>query len=235
MTNQQQLLDTNDFNSGRNYHLRGDVSDVSVHAIVKNILKHNEEDKGKSYSSRKPIKLNIESYGGGVNEGLSLVSTILESQTPVYTFCRGRAMSMGFFLFISGHKRFVSRYASLMYHDVSGGLVGKAEAMVKSLEQSVRLRDYLISLTLETTNIKKETLDKYVTLKEEWYLTSSEALELGVADELITEFRNENRHAEENGLVENNETYEEPNVNDAKNKLDGDDDMKFITNLDGKE
>lgn len=218
----------NKFNNSRTYHLRGAVTDETVDQIVKNILAHNNEDEGKDYHSREPIHLSIETYGGGVNEGLSLVSTILSSQTPVYTYCRGRAMSMGFILFVAGHQRFMARFATLMFHSASATYGGKMETIEKNLEQGQKLTRALMKITTETTNIPEDKLEHYLERKEEWYIDSEEALKYGMTDIILDEFRTRNR--EDHEKPQPPQKVVEEKSKKVKN-LEGDEDLTFVKKL----
>ena len=84
------------------------------------IRKDDKDEKNIKDFKRKPIRLYVQSYGGDIYSMWALIDIILSSKTPVYTYCTGYAMSAGFKIFLAGEKRFISKHAVLMYHQLSG-------------------------------------------------------------------------------------------------------------------
>jgi ATP-dependent Clp protease protease subunit len=178
----------------REFFLRGKVEDSNVKAIYESILDINKHDAEQEELDanyvRKPIKLSIETYGGNVYEGMGLVGVIDTSETPVHTYCYGRTMSMGFLLFAMGHKRFASRTATFMYHDGATALGGKIKDVEENLAQHKNLIKQYDEYIVEITKLTKRQLDNAKRRKQDWYLTAKQALEFGVADEILTSKRN---------------------------------------------
>ena len=63
---------------------------------------------------REPITILCCSPGGSVDLAFSVVSAIEASKTPVITVGIGMALSGGFLILLSGHTRYMQRYASAM-------------------------------------------------------------------------------------------------------------------------
>lgn len=165
------------------------ISSKSIEEAILAIRKINQhddtqEDKLKQYT-RKPIHLIVDSYGGYVNDGFGLINMITSSKTPVHTYCYSKAMSMGFLIFISGHKRFVHEHASLMYHQISGFTYGTNQEMIEQVEANKDLMKHIKQLVFKRTNITKKQLKKNSEKKQDWYIYGKKAVKLGVADELI--------------------------------------------------
>ena len=98
----------------RNLFLAQQVEQASINSISKSIIEINDDDAelmqvyamhGLEYKP-KPIKLYIDSYGGYVYQCLGLLGIMKSSNVPVHTIVTGCAMSCGFLISISGHKRF---------------------------------------------------------------------------------------------------------------------------------
>lgn len=165
----------------------------SVAELTKNIIEINEHDEllKKLYSvhdieyTPKPIDIMIDSYGGAVYQCMGLIAVIEESKTPVHTYVTGAAMSCGFLLLISGHKRFAYKRATPLYHQVSTGFWGKVKDMEESLVETKRLQKIIEELTLDKTKITKKKLEKIYKRKVDWYMSAEEALKLGVVDEIV--------------------------------------------------
>ena len=102
---------------------------------------HTEYEKEQDYKDweRKPIKLFINSFGGSCYDGLALVDVIKQSKTPVHTISIGSSMSMGLWIYLAGHKRYIGENATLMFHDVTTWVWDKTETLKQELNQSLIL------------------------------------------------------------------------------------------------
>tara|TARA_A100001515_G_scaffold140165_1_gene135541 strand:+ start:115 stop:609 length:495 start_codon:yes stop_codon:yes gene_type:complete len=133
----------------------------------------------------KPIEIYIDSYGGAVYQCMGLLGVMEKSVTPIHTIVTGCAMSCGFMILISGHKRFGYKLSTPLYHQVSTGFRGKVQDMEESLEETKRLQKMIEKITLARTEIPKKRLKEVLKNKVDWYMTAKEALELGVIDGII--------------------------------------------------
>lgn len=166
--------------------LSENITSSSVKDVIKEIMEINADDDEKEldYKSwdRKPIKLFINSFGGSVYDGLALVDIIKQSKTPVHTISIGSSMSMGFWIYLAGHKRYVGENATLMFHDISTWIWDKSESIKQELNEILRLQKIICNEVTSTSLVKQETLDDYITRKAEWYIPSDEAIKLKLAD-----------------------------------------------------
>ena len=185
-----------DIVESRIIYLHDIVDDTSVLAAIEKIHQLNASDEQQeiefqlkygagTQSTRKPIILDIASWGGIVYSGLNLISCIEQSITPIVTRVNGYAFSMGLMIFLAGHKRQISRHATLMYHQISGGIIGKLKDQEEDLEISKDLQKHLEDYMLERSNLKRKDLKKIYQLKRDFYISAKQAIELGIADEII--------------------------------------------------
>jgi ATP-dependent Clp protease protease subunit len=169
------------------------VDQASIGDVTQKIIEINQDDEHlkKVYSiyglkyEPEPIKIYIDSYGGYVYQCFGLLSVMERSETPIHTIVTGCAMSCGFMMLISGHKRFAHKLSTPLYHQVSGGAFGTVKEMEEKIEESKRLQEQLESIVREKTNISKKKLKEIFDTKKDWYMTSEEALSLGVIDEIL--------------------------------------------------
>lgn len=184
-------------NKNREFLLNKNVSADSVESIVKGIFEINRYDEKQELENkdyvRKPIKITIDSYGGSIYCGLLLVNAIENSDTPIHTYCYSKAMSMGFMIFVVGHKRFASPNATLMYHDAGTSLGDTLEGIEQGLEQLKKVVKRMDGMITAYTNIPQTKLDKIKKMKQNWYVFGDDAVELGMVDELLESKRNKNR------------------------------------------
>ena len=177
----------------RTIHFNKQVDQKTIGEVIQKIMDINADDaylkklykiNGLKYK-RPPIEIIIDSYGGYVYQIMGLVSIIEASKTPVHTICTGAAMSCGFILLITGHKRFAYPNATPMYHQVSSGGWGKVKDLEENVEESKRLQKWLMDHTINNTSIPKKVLKKNLKHKKDWFMTAEEALELNVIDEIL--------------------------------------------------
>ena len=115
--------------------------------------------KKKKNFTREPIKIYINSYGGSVYDMWALIDIILNSKTPIYTYCTGYAMSAAFKIFLSGHKRFATKHATFMYHQMSCKRHGKYQDLVEDREQMDYLQKSIEEYVVERTNLTQSDMD----------------------------------------------------------------------------
>jgi ATP-dependent Clp protease protease subunit len=72
-----------------------------------------------------------------------------------------------------------------LYHQVSSGAIGTAKEIEEKVVEIKRLQDQLESIVKEKTDISKKKLREIFDTKKDWYMTSEEALELNVVDEIL--------------------------------------------------
>lgn len=158
------------------------IKEAMVQIMAINEIDDMSEEQIGSRYIRKPIKLFINSGGGSVYDGLALIDVMKQSKTPVYTISVGHSMSMGFWISLYGKKRYIGEHSTFMYHEVSYGIRDSIEGIRLSLDESDRLQRMIDSRILELTKIKQSKLDDYKRRKTEWYISSKEAISLGLAE-----------------------------------------------------
>ena len=133
-----------------------------------------------------PITVFIHTDGGEVFDGLSVISAIKGSRTPVHTKALGKAISMGFMILISGDRRFCQHYSRVMYHQISYNSGCQTLRDIEEYaEHCGELQTDLESMVKEWTLIPQDVLDDVFVRKNDLYLTPEQALEWGVVDELF--------------------------------------------------
>lgn len=131
---------------------------------------------------KKRIQVWINSVGGSVTEGQQISFAILNSKAKVDTYCMGIAASIALPIFLSGRKRYMSDYALLMTHPVSGG----------SYETNQIFKDSII--TLVSGRSKKSSEEINAMMNRTTWIDSSEAIEYGMCDEVILSSEANKKH-----------------------------------------
>lgn len=171
--------------------LNGPVDDHSANLVVAQILFLESEDPDAD------ITFYINSPGGLVTAGLSIYDTMQFVKCDVSTVVMGQACSMGSFLANAGAagKRYVLPNSRTMIHRVSSGTPGTSgsvhvqelemEDVIRSFEESKNINRKLTELYVKH-NTKGKTYDEmFETMKFDTFLSAEEAVQWGLADEVI--------------------------------------------------
>ena len=134
---------------------------------------------------RKPIKIYIDSPGGDLDATFSISDSIKLSKTPVWTIVIGRAYSGGFFIGISGHKRFGYPHSSYLFHEGAAQNGGDAHKYLQGAKFYEKQLSLLKEITLKNTKISETKYTKHK--KDDLWMTAKKACKFGVIDEIIEE------------------------------------------------
>jgi ATP-dependent Clp protease protease subunit len=172
----------------RTLYLFDTIDHNTVKAVVESILKINkyddELDKKEKDFKRSPIELIINSKGGIVYDGLSLINVIDKSKTAVHTYVYGLAASMSLLIAVSGHKRFSGSLSTFMYHSVSLNMGGHLEYLKNRLDETQRLQNIYDQYLVSKTKFQIDDLKSVQEHQHDWYISAEEALKLGIIDEI---------------------------------------------------
>lgn len=160
-------------------------SGVVAESLIRFWNRYDEENEI-PIEEREPIKVYIDSPGGYLTSTFTIMDSIKLSKTPVWTINIGCAYSGGFFIFICGHKRIAYPTSSFLYHEGNGSVSGDANKFQNQADFYKKQRQRLKEFTLTYTKITEEQYNEHI--KDDWWLFADEALGLGIADEIATEF-----------------------------------------------
>ena len=169
---------------GRRIYLNCEIDENVMDSAVYHILRFNRLDKGIPVEARKPIILYINSPGGNVIDGYGLIDVIRESKTPVYTVNLAFAVSMGFLIFIAGHKRYSLPRAEFLLHDGSTGDIGSMLKVKDRIDFEVnQVAEMTKQYVLDRTSIDEATYNEK--LRVEWYFLPEEGKKIGAVDYIV--------------------------------------------------
>lgn len=166
-----------------------EYTDVSMCTkIVDDILDYNRYDEAHQIpiDERKPIRIYINSPGGNVTEGFSVVSAIKLSKTPVYTINIGEWASMAFLIGITGHKRFSLPYMTFLMHDGFNGTFDSTSKAQDKMKFDERFeREVVKTHVLGYSSMSSAEYDALI--RVEYYMLPEDALEHKFIDEIVTD------------------------------------------------
>ncbi len=170
------------FIRSRNIPLVGEVNGQMALNTMMMLLQMNEE------SREKPITLYIDSGGGSVPAGWTIIDTMNAISAPVDTICYGTAASMAAIILAAGRKRYALPHSLIMIHQPS----------LVTAEESVRQEDFQVladrikstregaeRFLAERSNGKADQARFHEACRLDTYLSPEEALELGIIDEIL--------------------------------------------------
>jgi ATP-dependent Clp protease, protease subunit len=134
----------------------------------------------------KDITIHVDSPGGLVKSGLSIVDVMDYVASDIVTINTGMAASMGSILLGAGTKgkRYSLRYSKVMLHQVSSGASGNIQDIRLSIAESEKYNDILFSMLGEYTNKDPEQV-KLDATRDLW-MNAEEAKAYGIIDNIIT-------------------------------------------------
>ncbi|GAB4427706.1 MAG: ATP-dependent Clp endopeptidase proteolytic subunit ClpP [Bacteroidia bacterium] len=173
----------------RFFILSDGINAKSVADAIRFIQEANADDKAKEKEFRKfkrrPIKLILNTPGGSVYDGFALIAAIDQSRTPVHIDVPGRAMSMGLPILCAGHRRTMSRFATLLYHQAKTWTMGTTEDLKDDAKELERIETLVEKYLFDRTALTPKDLKPYKTQQKDWHITPEEALRFKIVDEVI--------------------------------------------------
>ena len=128
------------------------------------------------------IDVRINSRGGDVFNGIAIYNALRTSKADITVYIDGVAASIAGIIALCGKPLYMSPYAKLMLHSVSGGAWGNASDLRSMAEQMEVLQGDLAAMIAGRCGMDKEVvLAKYFDEKDHW-LNANEALEMKLID-----------------------------------------------------
>ena len=128
------------------------------------------------------IEVRINSLGGDVFSGMAIYNALRQSKSDIKIYIDGVAASIAAIIALCGKPLFMSPYAKLMLHNVSGGTYGNASELRQTAEQMEVLQTNLATMVAERLGMTAEAVvEKYFDGEDHW-ISASEALDMKLID-----------------------------------------------------
>ena len=128
------------------------------------------------------IDVRINSCGGDVFSGMAIYTALRNSKADITIYIDGVAASIAGVIALCGKPLYMSPYAKLMLHAVSGGAWGNASDLRDMATQMEALQGDLAGMIAGRCGMKQEdVLAKYFDEKDHW-LSAREALQMKLID-----------------------------------------------------
>jgi ATP-dependent Clp protease protease subunit len=134
---------------------------------------------------KKDITMHIDSPGGSVKSGLSMVDVMEYIKSDIRTVNTGMAASMGSVLLGAGTKgkRSSLRHSTTMLHQSSGGFSGNIQDAEIDMKEWKKVNDILFKLLGEYCGKTAKQVAKDAT--RDFWLNAEEAVKYGIIDKII--------------------------------------------------
>ncbi len=163
-------------------YLNGPVTDDMAFWFNTTLLTREAKD------ANADITVYINSPGGSVSAGLSMIDTMNLISCDVSTVCVGMAASMGAMILLSGKKgkRKILPHSRVLIHQPllnMGSEMQQASDIKITAENIIRIREMLYEMMSEATGQSIERIER--DCDRDYTLFAQEALEYGIVDEIV--------------------------------------------------
>jgi ATP-dependent Clp protease protease subunit len=162
------------------YLLTGDINESECEEAIRFILEANLNN-GHDY-----LSMIVNSPGGYVNAGFSLIDVMNGSKAEIRTVGLGILASMGLLIFIAGKKgkRSLTPNTMVMSHQWSGLRWGKEHELLASQRGDDIITAMIFRHYKRHTGLSDKQIRKYLLPPSDVWLTAKEAKKLGLCDEV---------------------------------------------------
>ena len=150
---------------------------------VRRILKYRQTTAYKG-DTNAPVNLMINSPGGDIHEMMGIIDYLKSLDVKVNTICRGKAFSAASVILTCGTGlRMVSKNSTIMFHQASSMISGKLTDVTATVDFVKQVEQDIYDLLADKT--KKDASWWKDQMRTDMYLTSGQALDLGVVAQII--------------------------------------------------
>ena len=138
-----------------------------------------------STDASKDVQIYINSPGGSVYAGLGIYDTMQFIKPDVATICTGIAASMAAVLLCAGEKgkRSALKHSRVMIHQPMSGTQGQVSDMEIAVRETLKVKKELYDIISGHSGKTYEQVEK--DSDRDYWMTSSEALDYGMIDEVL--------------------------------------------------
>ena len=181
-----ELLDLYADRKNRIIYIDYDIDESLLRDVGRQIIEYNRSDRGKPVKERTPIVILINSGGGCLDSTYATIAIMETSKTPIITVNMNCAYSAAGLILMAGHKRYCMPRSQVLIHSGSAqGISGNYEDIQESTKSYKKMIEEMREFIVSKTKIDKSLMKK--NQSKDWYLPTSEQIELGVVDEIVTD------------------------------------------------
>ena len=178
--------------SMRSMMLYGDLDEEKALEIILGLMVLSDKPRPNAFEedgSLKPINFYVSTYGGNADDMFAIydMMNITKEKCDIETVGLGKVMSAGTLVLAAGTrgKRKITKHCRVMIHSVAAGSYGNLHNLQNEMETIKHQQDKYVNALVANTNMTKRQVQKLLDRKINVYLSAEEAVEYGIADEVI--------------------------------------------------
>jgi len=177
----------------RKVMLYGDITEETSLELIGSLFSIKEFDRVMDPESGEylyePFEMYISTYGGSASDMFGIYDVIrqIRKDCTISTVGIGKVYSAGTLLLAAGTKgeRKIGKNCKVMIHDIVSGHSGSLYDLKNELKEINMIQRQYISAMAEETNMSEKQIKNLIKKKINVYLTAEQAVEMGIADEVI--------------------------------------------------
>lgn len=156
------------------------IDDMMSNTIVAQLLFLEADD------PKKDIFIYINSPGGVITSGFSILDTMNYIKPEISTIVVGQAASMAAVLLSAGTKgkRFILPHSRVMIHQPLGGMQGQASDLEIHMNEMLRTKKALYDVLAKNTGKTVKQIEK--DSDRDNFMSAAESVKYGIADKVLT-------------------------------------------------
>ncbi len=194
-------LDDSESNKVRVIGLVGDLDEEKASEIMYGMLSlfqsgtkeipENPDDPEceKLIKTYEPFEIIISTHGGSASDMFGIYDLMrkMQDNCEIHTYGLGKVMSAGVLLLAAGTKgqRKIGANCRVMIHAVAGGSHGEIHDLENEVGEVRWIQEQYIRSLVKETAMSKKYLTNLLKKKVNIYISAEEAVELGIADEVV--------------------------------------------------
>lgn len=144
------------------------------------------------------LNVHVDSYGGAVSAGWAIYNTLKDWPGEVNTYADGFVASAAVYPFLAGRNRYANPMSAFFLHQAWTVADGNADELRKAADDIEKFN----AIGLEAFAAAGMDKDRILELeKDETWLTASEALELGLATEILDRSEDQDAQQSVRGMI----------------------------------
>lgn len=161
-----------------------EINEVSAKTCAEFIIKSN------LVFNDRTLTLFINSEGGGVADGFSIIDVMNTSRLPIRTVGIGMIASMGLLILCAGTRgeRVITKNTEIMAHQFSAFMGGKHHELMAVQKSYIRLQNQFIKHFKLHSKMTEKQIQSILFAPSDMYLEPHELLKFGLVDHVVDYF-----------------------------------------------
>lgn len=165
------------------FFINGEINEDSVGDCIKWLIYENLDT-----SKEKTLTIYINSTGGDLYQAFGLIDVMHASPHLIRCIGIGAVMSAAFLIFASGDQgqRYAAKNTSFMCHQFTESMDSKYHDLKATMKENDTCNERMVAVLKAATGLAPSVIKKKLLPASDIYLTAQEAVDLGIADHILS-------------------------------------------------